>query len=161
MLRVPLLIRGPGVNPGQQISGLVGLTDLLPTLLDLAGLDPLPSAMHGVSQKPLLNGTGKSARDRVYAITDPWRAPPTLAVRSTTAKVLYEPKLTRVYDLTRDPDEMQDIGIVPPELRNARAHYAKQIAKVTEHWQGPPPKPRQISPPEQQRLEALGYTGKP
>lgn len=43
VLRVPLVIAGPGVPQGRR-DGLVGLTDLAPTALSWAKLPPLPSA---------------------------------------------------------------------------------------------------------------------
>ena len=52
-IRVPLLIRGPGVSSGVRIPNLAVSIDLAPTVLDMAGLD-VPSDMDGVSLLPLL-----------------------------------------------------------------------------------------------------------
>ncbi len=52
--RVPLLIRGPGVQPGG-VRNLVGNIDLAPTLADYAGI-PTGRRVDGVSLKPLLEG---------------------------------------------------------------------------------------------------------
>jgi len=60
-LRVPLIILSPK-NPGVgRIDPLVSHIDLAPTLLDLAGLKPLPS-FQGRSFLPLLNGEKGFAR---------------------------------------------------------------------------------------------------
>jgi arylsulfatase A-like enzyme len=40
-LRIPLLVRGPGIEPEKR-GGLVSLADVTPTLAELAGLPPLP-----------------------------------------------------------------------------------------------------------------------
>src|SRR5262245_9970163 len=63
--RVPLAIRWPGVaKPGSVIDAFVSLTDLAPTLLESAGLQP--SAMTGSSLVPLLHGRTQPGRDRVF-----------------------------------------------------------------------------------------------
>ena len=44
--RIPLLIHGPGFEGAQQISQMVGIIDIAPTLLEAAGV-PVPSTMKG------------------------------------------------------------------------------------------------------------------
>jgi N-sulfoglucosamine sulfohydrolase len=64
--RVPLAIRWPGVaEAGTVIESLVSLTDLAPTLLEGAGLQPL-GAMTGRSLLPLLRREPQPGRDRVF-----------------------------------------------------------------------------------------------
>jgi arylsulfatase A-like enzyme len=53
-VRVPLIVSGPGV-PTSRVRDQVRHVDLLPTLLDLAGLDA-PSGIDGRSLRPLLEG---------------------------------------------------------------------------------------------------------
>ena len=50
-LAVPLIFRGPGVHGGGRITGPVGLVDILPTALDLLGLE-IPQVRHIVRQQP-------------------------------------------------------------------------------------------------------------
>ena len=52
-LRVPAMIRGPGITPGSSMSAVVGNVDITPTLLTLAGIEP-PSVMDGKSMAKLL-----------------------------------------------------------------------------------------------------------
>ena len=64
-IRVPLLVRGPGINPGTVIPALSGNTDLAPTILDIAGgpsaINPI---MDGKSLAGLLTGSSSTwARD--------------------------------------------------------------------------------------------------
>jgi arylsulfatase A-like enzyme len=54
-IRVPTAIQGPGFDGGGQVSELVSLVDLPPTLLDAAGL-PVSEEMQGHSILPLLRG---------------------------------------------------------------------------------------------------------
>lgn len=53
-IRVPLIIDGPGFRGAQQLSELIGLIDVAPTLLEAAGV-PVPSTWKGRSVLPLLD----------------------------------------------------------------------------------------------------------
>jgi arylsulfatase A-like enzyme len=56
VLRVPLLIRYPGTLPvGQVLDAPVSNLDILPTILDLVGIER-PASLDGVSLRPLLQG---------------------------------------------------------------------------------------------------------
>ncbi len=56
-LRVPLMIRGPGINRGVTSEALVSELDLLPTLLELCGItSENDSQLHGKSIAGLLRG---------------------------------------------------------------------------------------------------------
>jgi uncharacterized sulfatase len=59
--RIPLLIRGPGVVPGLQRATAVSHLDVLPTLLELAGV-AVPAAVDGGSLLPVL-GAEQPARE--------------------------------------------------------------------------------------------------
>jgi len=65
-LRVPLIVRGPGIPAGQRHEGLCYLHDIFPTILDLAGLQA-PSECEGASLVPALTGQDAAMRDRVFA----------------------------------------------------------------------------------------------
>ncbi len=67
-VRVPLLVRWPDHLPaGRVVTDMVELVDLVPTLLDLAGL-PRPEGLHGRSLVPLLKGEpGAKGREFVFS----------------------------------------------------------------------------------------------
>lgn len=52
---VPLIVRGPGVEPGRVSDALVDHSDVLPTLAELAGA-PIPEGIDGRSFVPVLRG---------------------------------------------------------------------------------------------------------
>jgi arylsulfatase A-like enzyme len=69
LAHIPLLIAAPGLRGGQTVDALVQPVDILPTLLDLAGItvDP-PEPFHGTSFAPLLRGeSANGARDCAVA----------------------------------------------------------------------------------------------
>jgi len=79
-LRVPLVVRGPGISP-RPSAALAGSVDLTPTLLALAGLDSDARAkrypdLHGVDLTPILNDPAATTeRDRRGVLFDFLSAP--------------------------------------------------------------------------------------
>jgi N-acetylglucosamine-6-sulfatase len=65
VIRVPLLVRGPGVVKGQRSPALASNIDLAPTILELTGVNPpehLWRRQDGRSLGPLLNGKARWPR---------------------------------------------------------------------------------------------------
>ena len=75
IMHVPCVVRAPGVTDelaGTTSTALTSSADLVPTLLDLAGVAPAPS-VSGMSLRPLLDGTSPSVRDHVlFAQAQAW-----------------------------------------------------------------------------------------
>ena len=66
-VRVPLLMRGPGIAPGERVCDApVSLMDLFPTTCALAGL-PVPEGLDGVDQSEILANPASERRPRSYA----------------------------------------------------------------------------------------------
>ena len=66
-IRVPLLARWPSViEPGRSTPALVSGVDILPTLMDAAGL-PSDPELHGRSLMPLFTGERAEVREFVFA----------------------------------------------------------------------------------------------
>lgn len=63
--RVPMLVRGPGIEAGSRASGFTYLLDVLPTLCDFAGIET-PDAVEGTSFRPVLEGKTTRIRDLLY-----------------------------------------------------------------------------------------------
>jgi hypothetical protein len=81
-IRVPLLVSGPGVV-AQTRRDLVGMTDIAPTLLELAGA-PVPASVEGASLAPLLAGATPAWRDMISV-----EGPDFVASRRRTIKTVY------------------------------------------------------------------------
>jgi uncharacterized sulfatase len=102
--RVPLLIAAPDLRePGRPTKQLVELADLHATLLELAGLPPMPG--DGVSLVPLLHDPGHAVRRA--AITMAERAGGlAISVRTERYRLNLWPDGTReLYDHATDPGE--------------------------------------------------------
>lgn len=61
-LRVPMMVRGPGVPEGRELPHMVLNNDLAPTFADLAGV-PAPEFVDGRSIEPLLDATPVPEKD--------------------------------------------------------------------------------------------------
>jgi arylsulfatase A-like enzyme len=77
-LRVPLLLKGPGL-PARRVDGLVELVDVYPTLLGLLGID-INAGVQGRDWSAQLRNGGEVARDDTY--TDMFDLNPMVVGRS-------------------------------------------------------------------------------
>jgi N-sulfoglucosamine sulfohydrolase len=70
-IRVPLIIKWPGViNPGSVSNILVSGEDIVPTILDVAGIKP-PEEVTGFSLVPACKGEEKPVREYIFAVRGP------------------------------------------------------------------------------------------
>lgn len=135
-LRLPLIVRWPGVvAPGRVEERLVQNIDLAPTLCELAGAAPLPSA-HGTSLLPLLEGRApQSWRSSIYyryfEYPQPHRVEPHFGVRTARHKLIEFPRLRarELYDLERDPHELENLA-GRPEHAALEQQLAAELARL-------------------------------
>ncbi|MDE0887304.1 MAG: sulfatase [Myxococcota bacterium] len=129
-LRVPLIMRGPGIPPGLRIDVPVSSVDLAPSLLALAGLEALPD-FEGLDLSELLKGEapGEFATRALYGEANggvqqasglPGVYPIFRSVRRGSMKLI-ERRLAGVseyslFDLAEDPGEQQDLASAHPQL---------------------------------------------
>ena len=60
--RIPFIVKLPGSGKAKSANSLVSHIDILPTMLDYAGLD-IPESMQGISLRPILEDRERSVRD--------------------------------------------------------------------------------------------------
>ncbi len=111
-LRIPLIVRGPGLPARGEISALTWLADLYPTLCELAGVS-VPSSVEAHSLLPLVSGEREQIRDRVYALykdvqrmvsDGEWKL-----IRSSRSEARgVGTDLLQLFHLTEDPWEMNN-----------------------------------------------------
>jgi arylsulfatase A-like enzyme len=141
-IRTALLLRWPGtVSPGRSTRALVELIDLVPTLLELAGL-VVPANVQGRSLLPLLRGETDTHRGHVvveYADNEE------AAIRTDTWKLVYcrgrrrrrdgyaldrlPGRSIRLYDLEADPGETTSLAPRPEHAGRVN----DLIARLAEH----------------------------
>ena len=113
-IRVPWVVAGPGISP-QRVDEVVSLTDLAPTILELAGFAPpgMP-AMDGASQAPLLTGKRPANPEGGYAfaaqIQDRSVERSERAVVKGRWKLIENRGGVELYDLRSDPDEKRNLA---------------------------------------------------
>jgi len=119
-LRVPFLVKGPGVKAGAKIEAPIYLQDVMATSLDLAGADR--EGVEFQSVRPLLEGKGEGLESVYGAYLDLQRA----VVDDGWKLILYpKAKVVRLYHLGEDPQEMKDLANDPAQADRKRALFAK------------------------------------
>ena len=104
--RVPLLIAGPGIQPGKPCREPASLIDLYPTLLDLCGL-PKAKHLEGVSLVPQLRDAAKARRQP--AITSSYFGNHSIRSRDWRL-IVYEDGAKELYDHRNDPNEFRNLA---------------------------------------------------
>ncbi|ODS86983.1 MAG: choline-sulfatase [Cytophagaceae bacterium SCN 52-12] len=107
-VRVPLVISGPGIPKGERRPQQVYLQDVAPTAYQMAKIDK-PEGVFFNSMLPMAgNAKAKSPYDEIYgAYMNLQRM-----VRTDRYKLIVYPEAKKLllFDLQKDPDEMQDLA---------------------------------------------------
>ena len=125
-IRVPLLMRGPGIPKNEVRDALVNNLDVVATIVALAGASP-GVALDGRSLVPLIADAGAPWRNAllIQSPVNRFQAPAErfTAIRTATRKyVKYDSGRERLYDLAVDPHERKS--------RTGRAAYADDLAAL-------------------------------
>lgn len=132
---IPMFIRGPGIACGGECDSPVGWHDLMPTVLDLAGVDVPDTATDGISLAPVLRGESPGiARDYIHgecllfyagSVGEPFPGQQVEGnvvyeqgmqfVTDGREKYVWYPKggIEQFFDLRSDPDECHDLAADP------------------------------------------------
>jgi arylsulfatase A-like enzyme len=122
--RVPLIISGPGVKAGKTHAP-VGLIDLYPTILDLAGL-PKNENNSGRSLMPFLKGDGEMRGP----ITSVYGKDNFAVIDETYRYIRYANGDEELYDRAADPNEWDNLAD-NPRYAAAKAKLASEIPSDT------------------------------
>ena len=109
-VRVPLILRrGDGLGAGSVASGLCETTDLMPTLLDAAGLDP--GECPGMSLMPAVEDPSDPLHDAVFSEIDHFGFRATM-VRTERYKMVVDrhANVLQLFDLQDDPNEFTNLA---------------------------------------------------
>lgn len=120
-IRVPLIVSGPGVAQGALSQSLAYVTDIAPTVLAAAKVEPLPGGlpMSGRSLWPVLSGGVASVRDPTDVIGMEMSGQ--IAVLRGSYKLTrslkpYGDGAWRLYDIVADPGETRDLATAQPAV---------------------------------------------
>ncbi len=163
LLRVPLILAGPGLPRGVVVEQPVGLIDLAPTVLARLGLT-LPGHVDGLDLAPTWAGGvlaerpffGEADHNNVVdgkPVVDIKRM-----VRLGSEKLHFDRISARaqLFDLARDPREQHDLSADSPERMRALEALLARFAQDSRAGQESGQKP---SAAELDLLRQLGYAG--
>ena len=171
---VPLIILPPFLlEPGVRVATPLSNADVWPTLLDIVGLPPLPSA-DGVSVLPLVLEAGgeppgpdaeRLERPIFAQLARGWGAPrtgdrPIVSVTWQGKRLitrLDRPEQSELYDHTLDPGETNDLYPGDPQAAEPlRALVEQYEANAKPSW-GASPREIELDELRLNQLRALGY----
>jgi len=150
LLRVPLVLRAPGMLPmPQSISEPVSSIDLAPTLLQLAGASNLP-ASPGLSLVALIRGAIPGQRTLWSEERANGRS--LLALHQGIWKLLRERGSEQLFDLGSDPKEEHALPEVPRELQEQLDHFRTRFPARSAQAS-------RIDAQTEAHLRSIGYLG--
>lgn len=128
-IRVPMILRGPGIPRGKQVDAFCYLLDLYPTFCEMLGI-PAPGTVEGKSLVPLFDGRTDVLRESMfYAYQSVSRS-----VRDRRMKLIEHTvngqRTTQLFDTVADPFEIQNLANHP-----ARSADLTRLRTELVRWQ--------------------------
>lgn len=170
-LRVPFIIRGPGIKAGACSHVRIVGEDLAPTMAELAHLaGPLPQGIEGGSFAGVLanSGNGSVKRPREEFVVhfphyDKDELGPASALYLGDFKLIrvYETGLLKLFNIAKDPGERRDLAAeLPGKVKELNQRLTDYLAAV--HAQMPSPNPNYdpSKPPPEQKRGGKGKRGR-
>ncbi len=164
-VRVGLLLKLPNQDlAGTRVDSQIEIVDLLPTLLDLVGLQG-SNPVQGRSLVPLMQGETFSDS---AALSQNKLNRARFALRTENYKIIHDLKAgtEEVYDLRKDPGETTNLAESRPELTARLRRQLREFVKANRELArelNPEDAPETatgqsvLTKEERERLEALGY----
>ncbi|MDU8945010.1 choline-sulfatase [Ovoidimarina sediminis] len=127
--RVPLVIAGPGIAQGT-VKNACSLVDLLPTLIEMGGGSPDMAAepIDGRSLMPLARGGADPTDEAIGEYCAEMTPAPVFMIRRGVLKYIHcDVDPPQLYDLARDPAELNNVATDPAYAEVAKA-FAEEVA---------------------------------
>lgn len=161
LLRVPLIIDWPKEIKPQVVAKQVSLIDLMPTILDMAGL-PIPSQCRGQSLVPLFKPSSNRTFTERPVFSETESKISLKCIRTPSQKLIeyIKDKTFEAYDLDNDPFECDDLALMPQyagfqTVLTAYEVWKKQNAEF--NATNRPAQTIKIDPQLMKQLKSLGY----
>lgn len=140
--RIPFILSGPAdaqLRAGATPNDVVELRDVMPTLLDCAGL-PIPDSVEGQSVLPLARGENPGWRSHLHGEDVPLAADVGSAQWITTDRYKYvwlsRHGTEQLFDLHHDPTELHDLAADPTHADALRQCRELLIHELTGREEG-------------------------
>lgn len=176
LVRVPLIVKLPGPpRPARPVSAVTRAIDVMPTILDVAGLAPAAAAgMQGLSLRPLWEGASPAPREAFSeALSQAWESKSLRDERYKYVVSVWPRQVSRrgrsylppsgalaaveLYDLATDPGEDHDLLRRPtPAITRLAGRFDAELRRLAAEAPGRPARTH-LSEEALERLRALGY----
>ena len=159
-IRVPFIVRGPGVTPGTRLGVVARTVDVLPTVLDLLGLADATPSVSGRSLATALSGGAIDDEPTFSESLTPlihfgWSD--LRALRDGRWKYILAPR-PELYDLEQDPGEQRNlVEQEPARARAYRAGIEQRLKQEQALLREPGQANTTVAPDLLEKLGALGY----
>jgi arylsulfatase len=164
VMHIPLGFRWPGHLARGESEGPVQLIDVLPTIIELAGL-PVPEGIDGTSLAPIVRGeaegSGRPAFSELFTQCGPWKVPDCersgVAVQTQRFRFAVSNREPAgvLHDLAADPLQERDVSAQHPE--EAERHRSLIRAYLASRREPHEITAEALDDELRERLEALGY----
>ncbi|MEM6257751.1 MAG: sulfatase-like hydrolase/transferase [Planctomycetota bacterium] len=124
-VRVPFILKGPGIASGKEISKGIYLQDIMPTTLEWAGIKDKPNHIDFKSLNPLLKDDTAKHYPAIYGGYREGQR----AITHDGYKLILYPKvpIARLYHLAKDPEETTDFADKPASKPIMKKLFAKLL----------------------------------
>jgi len=155
--RIPLMIRFPGGRHRGVVEEAVESIDLMPTLLDVLGLEP-PDGIQGQSLLPRIRGEGGL---REMAISESIYFGRRVALATSDLRLVYTAQSgdAELYEYRRDPFERHDVAAEHPEVVERLVRGVGQWQALVESRRHDAEEVEEMKDDTLEQLRALGYLG--
>ncbi len=109
-VRVPFIMKGPGIPANKKAPGMFYLHSIFPTILDYAGIE-IPESVESVSIMPLIKEEKDQIHDTIYGAYKGYQR----MLSDDRYKLIYYPvlKKNQLFDSVNDPYELSDLSSDP------------------------------------------------
>jgi arylsulfatase A-like enzyme len=155
--RIPLIIRPPGGTEGRAVTEVVESIDIMPTILEMAGVSLPQTPIHGRSLGGLMEGR-KREPSRAFGEFPPFggtrhHADETYHLVTHDGAGAFE-----LFDYRNDPLELRDLSADMPEVVESMTDeleiWSSTLAAIEPFVRA---KPGELDPEVEKQLRALGY----
>ncbi|MFN8059638.1 MAG: sulfatase-like hydrolase/transferase [Vicinamibacterales bacterium] len=159
-LKIPLLVKGPGIRAGAVIEGTVRTVDVMPTVLDVLGMPGDRKAFTGESIAASLRAAGPAPDASTYAesltpLTN-YGWSDLRVLRDGRWKYILAPR-PELYDISSDPGELTNVVEAQPARARALRGALEEMLREEQGRQASTAGAPAMSPEMLERLGALGY----